>query len=152
MLRKIIYGVLIGTLAMGSAHATETVYTWKDAKGQVHFTDRPRAPSDAKEVNVYVRDSGGGEESPPESAGTNSSTSYPSDEPAASGGTVASVQADVAKARAENCKKAQDRYKSYVESRRLFREGEGGQRQYLSDQELAEARVRAKQAVDEYCS
>jgi predicted DNA-binding protein len=51
----------------------------------------------------------------------------------------------------DSCKQAQDRYKSYIEARRLFREVDG-KRVYLSDQELTDARARAKLTVDEYCS
>jgi hypothetical protein len=36
--------------------------------------------------------------------------------------------------------------------RRLFRETPDGKRVYLTDQELTEARARAKQAVNDYCS
>ena len=37
-------------------------------------------------------------------------------------------------------------------SRRLFRETPDGKREYLTDKELSDARARAKQAVDDYCS
>jgi hypothetical protein len=64
---------------------------------------------------------------------------------------MAAAQNDAARAKLEQCKQAQDRYQRYIDSRRLFRE-EDGKRVYLSDQELTEARGRAKQAVDDYCS
>jgi hypothetical protein len=64
---------------------------------------------------------------------------------------AATVQVDVANARFKQCKEAQERYKVYIESHRLFRQMPDGKRQYLTDQELTEARVRAKQAVDDYC-
>ena len=56
-----------------------------------------------------------------------------------------------AKARAENCKKATERYNSYVTSQRLFRTGPNGQRQYLTDAELSLARVSAKKDMDQFC-
>ena len=59
---------------------------------------------------------------------------------------------DAAKAKVVQCKEAQDRYQRYLDSRRLFRETPDGKREYLTDQELTEARARAKQAVDDYCS
>ena len=64
---------------------------------------------------------------------------------------MAAVQKDVSNAKVKQCKEAQERYQRYVESRRLFRETSGGKREYLTDQQLAEARVHAKQSVDEYC-
>ena len=59
---------------------------------------------------------------------------------------------DAAKAKVEQCKSAQDRYQRYLESRRLYRETADGKREYLTDKELTEARARARQAVDDYCS
>ena len=54
--------------------------------------------------------------------------------------------------RADRRKEAQERYKRYTESRRLFRETPDGKREYLTDKELTEARARAKQTVIDYCS
>ena len=39
-----------------------------------------------------------------------------------------------------------------VTSRRLYRESEGGEREYLSDTEIDEARARAQELVEENCS
>ena len=72
-------------------------------------------------------------------------------EPPVSRQAMQAAQDDAAKARVEQCKAAQDRYQLYIQSRRLFRE-ENGKRVYLSDQELTEARARARQAVDDYCN
>ena len=65
---------------------------------------------------------------------------------------MAAATNDAAKARVEQCKSAQERYKRYIESHRLYRETADGKREYLTDKELTEARARAKQTVDDYCS
>ena len=65
---------------------------------------------------------------------------------------MASAEADAAKAKVLQCKSAQDRYQRYIESHRLYRETADGKREYLTAQQLTEARARAKQAVDDYCS
>jgi hypothetical protein len=61
------------------------------------------------------------------------------------------VQNDVAAARAEQCKKAQDDYQHSIIARRIYNEDKDGNRVYLSDDEADAARVRAKQAVQDYC-
>ena len=61
------------------------------------------------------------------------------------------VQSDVAAARAEQCKKAQDDYQHSIIARRIYNEDKDGNRVYLSDDEADAARVRAKQAVQDYC-
>ena len=73
-------------------------------------------------------------------------------EPPVSAGRDGAAATDAAKAKVVQCKEAQDRYQRYLDSRRLFRETPDGKRVYLTDQELTEARARAKQAVDDYCS
>jgi hypothetical protein len=61
------------------------------------------------------------------------------------------VQRDLDAVRSEQCKQAQERYKTYIESRRLFRETPDGKREYLSDAELSQARIEAKKEMDELC-
>lgn len=150
MLRTILVTIMLAGLA--TTAVAETVYKWVDAKSQVHYTDRPPTQPDARllavlerERNFLAEDEGQSDDStspsPPASA---------PDEPATSG-TVAGVQRDVDQARSEQCKQAQERYKTYVESRRLYRQTADGKREYLSDEELMKARIDARQAVDDYC-
>ncbi len=152
--------VMAGLAAVATA---ETVYKWVDGSGQVHFTDLPPRQGDAKILSVYQRESGLAEEGEPDTgdytdegddngAGQGAQTGAPTTpEPPVSEDAMAEVEADAAKAKVEQCKAAQDRYQRYIESRRLFREKDG-KREYLTDQELTEARARAKQAVSEFCS
>ena len=154
--------LMAGVAAMAAA---ETVYKWVDGSGQVHYTDLPPRQGDAKVLGVYQREAGTVEE-----AGDSGGDDYPDEgddsetqpatqsgaattpEPPVSEEAMASAEADAAKARVLQCKAAQDRYKRYIESQRLFRETADGKREYLTDQQLTEARARAKQAVDDYCS
>jgi len=151
--------LMAGVAATATA---ETVYKWIDGAGQVHYTDLPPRQGDAKILGVYQQEAGtiddGGsddyteegsdESSPPAQSATAPSTP----EPPVSDAAMAAAESDAIKAKVEQCKAAQDRYQRYLDSRRLFRETPDGKREYLTDKELAEARGRAKQAVDDYCS
>lgn len=163
MLQKLVLGLVVAGLT--AVAAADTVYKWADSRGQIHYSDLPPTQAGARILGVFEEttesssegeDEGeqGGETEGGGNDGTPATTPAGEEpaEPPAPNETVAAVQADVAKARSTQCKEAQDRYKLYVESRRLFRQTADGKRQYLSDQELAEARVRAKQSVDEFCS
>lgn len=162
MLHKILTGLLLaGLAAMATA---ETVYKWVDSAGQVHYTDLPPRQGDAKILSVYQRESGMAEEGESDngdysddggespSSPTSQSGEPTTPEPPVSEEAMASAEADAAKAKVEQCKAAQDRYQRYIDSRRLFRETADGKREYLTDQQLTEARARAKQAVTDYCS
>lgn len=61
------------------------------------------------------------------------------------------VQKDVATVRAEECKQAQDKYQKAVAARRVYRLNKAGEREYLSDAEMEQARVSARQEVDRTC-
>jgi Domain of unknown function (DUF4124) len=150
--------LMAGVAAMAAA---ETVYKWVDSSGQVHYTDLPPRQGDAKILGIYQREAGiveeggddytdDGDDSATQSASQSGAATTP--EPPVSEEAMASAEADAAKAKVEQCKAAQDRYQRYIESRRLFRETADGKREYLTDQQLTEARARAKQAVDDYCN
>jgi len=157
MLHKILIGLLMAGLTLVAT--AETVYKWVDGAGQIHYTDLPPKQADAKILSISHGPSNLGDEEDSGDAGYSdengddsaapSGTTTP--EPPVSQEALAAVRNDAARAKVEQCKQAQDRYQRYIDSRRLFRE-ENGKRVYLSDQELTEARARAKQAVDEYCS
>jgi hypothetical protein len=152
--------LLAGVAAMAGA---ETVYKWVDSSGQVHYTDLPPGQAGARVLGVYQQEAGTIEDEPsgdsggnwsPDDSGDSPGTepdSPPAQEPPVSREAMAAAQADAEKVKVEQCKEAQDRYKRYIESRRLFRETPDGQRIYLTDQEITEARARAKQTVDDYC-
>jgi hypothetical protein len=157
-----ISGVVCAVLLAGvtAVAGAETVYKWVDSSGQVHYTDLPPRQSGARILGVYQKEAGtideeesgsdsdeGDSDLPPEQ----DSESPRTPEPPVSDEAMAAAQADAEKAKVEQCKAAQDRYQRYIESRRLFRETPDGKRVYLTDQELTEARARAKQAVDDYC-
>jgi len=152
MLRSAIVTLMLAGLA--TVAVAENVYKWIDAQGQVHYTDRPPTEAGAKLLGIYQSDlvleanddaSDVGDATPPDGYG-------PADESDPSAATTAAVQRDVEQVRREQCKLAQQQYKTYVESRRLYRQTADGKREYLTDAELTAARVQAKQEVDDLCN
>jgi hypothetical protein len=156
MLQKIVLGLVMAGLT--AVAAAETVYKWVDSRGQIYYTDLPPRQADAKILGIFHEETGvvGEEEEEGSDTADGETPETPpateSASPDVSSDAAATVQADVANARVKQCKDAQERYKVYIESHRLFRQMPDGKRQYLTDQELTEARVRAKQAVDDYCN
>jgi len=151
MLRSTLITFMLAGLA--TVAAADTVYKWVDGGGQVHYTDLPPDQPGAKLLGVFERDmildtelNAGAEPSGPEFY----ESSPPTDEEATAD-AAAAVQRDLAAVRVDQCQQAQERYKTYIESRRLYRETPDGQREYLTDAELTEARVQARKDVDEFC-
>ena len=65
--------------------------------------------------------------------------------------TRQAVQKDVAAVRVDQCKQAQDKYQKAVAARRVYRLNKAGEREYLSDAEMEQARVAARLEVDRTC-
>ncbi|HUG04816.1 MAG TPA: DUF4124 domain-containing protein [Steroidobacteraceae bacterium] len=162
MLQKLLIALVIASLS--AVAGAETIYKWLDSSGQIHYTDLPPKQSGARLLGIYdhhvgdVDDEGNGYETgddydngdPGDDTTTPSvAASFP--QPPPSNEAVAAAAADAERVRVERCKLAQERYKQYTEARRLFRETDG-QRIYLTDKELSDARASAKQSVDDYCS
>jgi hypothetical protein len=152
MLRTAIVTIMLAGLA--TVAAADSVYKWVDVRGQIHYTDLPPDESGAKLLGVFERDLVLEEtEAPGESPGDEPQfdDSTPPEESTPGAAAAAAVQRDVNEVRSAQCKQAQERYKTYVESKRLYRETADGKRVYLSDADLTKTRIEAKQAVDDLC-
>ena len=151
-----ITGCILLALLSATAFAAEEVYRTIDASGNVVYSDRP-----LNERSELVRVSTG---TPAPAARSVASTvaGRPSTDPNApadiqapappaplpEGPTAAEMRAQ----RAKNCEIARERQERYAISRRLYRETESGEREYLSDAEIDQARARAAQEVKDWCS
>lgn len=134
-----------------SAAASAEVYRWVDSQGRVYYSDRPAENAELVSIasrptnreRVAARTEAEGAE--------RAQTAQRNTQQQSEQATANAVQQDVTKARAEQCKEAQAAYKTATEKQRLYRVGKDGERQYLTDAELTEARINSKKAVDELC-
>ena len=136
--------VTLAILAATMLHGAE-VYRYIDEEGNVAYSDRPvgeNAESIIVTTNAPV--------APPRTA----AVAQPNPETTAE--TVQrerreSTPEERAEDRAANCTIARERNERYAISRRLFRELPDGEREYLSDAEIDEARAGAAADVEEWC-
>jgi adenine-specific DNA methylase len=89
----------------------------------------------------------------PESARapTSSSTSSRVNEQFAEQANARAVQQDMSKARDIQCNWAKDRYMKAITSRRVYKEGKDGERQYISDADADAYREQARKDVQQLC-
>jgi Domain of unknown function (DUF4124) len=135
-----------------SALASAAVYKWVDTDGRVHYSDRP--PSDqAQLVNIV---------SQPTShravaaravsqARQRETDAKQEDTRKQDQATAQAVDADVTKSRAKQCEEAKERYRVAIDSHRVYTMGANGERQYLNDSELSQARLDARRDRDAFC-
>jgi hypothetical protein len=150
----VIGGVLICALGSSELAQAGDVYKYVDERGVTMYTDKPIPGA------VLVST---GAQRPPEVV----ARSYASTQAANTGALNASnqriaaaqdntrVAATVAKdleaTRIERCKKAREDYETSIRSQRLYRATPDGKREYLSETELAQARIESRKAVDSIC-
>ncbi|MBS0393792.1 MAG: DUF4124 domain-containing protein [Proteobacteria bacterium] len=160
-------GALAALVLAGAAMpALAAVYKWVDPQGHVHYSDLP-PPPEGKLLSVDTSAHAHAERGPERSSSAEpaarspaartpagppaGAVNGPATNPEALAKLKRAVDNDVANAQSDQCKQAQDRYQSYIHSRRLYKEGPNKERIYLSDQELETERLQAKHEVDELC-
>ena len=143
--------VMFVVSASGIAFAND-IYKWTDENGDIHYGDRPTGAvsgerlaissrrTDPSKVQARVRSS--------------HATRARAEEAAASapqGPTEDELRAQAAEKK-QKCDTYKARLQRFVQSRRLYKEGENGERVYLDEEQTHAARERVENQVQEYCS
>jgi hypothetical protein len=143
---------MAGVLTCVCAQAGD-VYKYTDERGNTLYTDKPM-PGAERVTTVAPR--------PPEAAARSyaAQQSATNNQLASSNQRIAegqdnqrvasNVAKDLAASRAERCKAARDHYTKTIQSMSMYREKDG-KREYLSEAELAQARVDANRNVETIC-
>src|SRR5262249_47396802 len=136
-------GALLGLASVAQAD----VWRWTDPNGTVHYSDSWVPGSVLVKTDTRSNYSTATAESPPSS----NASSPPPVDPVKAAQDKRTVDADKAKSQADQCKKATEAYDKAVQSRRLYKDGPGGQRVYLSDPEADAVRVKLLNARKQAC-
>ncbi len=150
MIRKTMIMFTTAALAFSGAALSGDIYKWTDEDGNVHYEDRPtgdqvelvaftrstdssavRASIDARHANEAAR------------ADKRSKRDETAQEAA-----DAQLAADQ---RVKKCEDSRTRMETYLTSRRLYKEGEAGERVYLDDAQIMDARADAQEDIQKYC-
>jgi hypothetical protein len=141
---------LVLTGAAAVSHAAD-VYRYVDSQGGVHYTDTWVPGSTLIKVDHHVN---------------NSSSSAPAATPVQNRAAIAgerasvevaraneqrAVQTDVAQAREQQCKQAQDNYTKAIQSRRIYKSDKDGEREYLTDTDADAYRLQLRTEMQAAC-
>jgi hypothetical protein len=145
--------IVLGATLLLATPVIADVYMWRDADGTVHYGDKPGS-EDAKKLDIETRQTDRATVArryeQRQTARTESNAAMA--ERRAEAGQQAADAAAEREQKAARCEEARERLRSYVNSRRLYRLDESGERQYLDDAEIAAARAKAEEAVNEHCN
>lgn len=147
--------LLCAVLLAWSGLASAVVYKWIDAQGKVQYGDRP--PDGVHAEIVEGLGTHGSQSRPPVVAASTTPSQSAKSAPApraaaADDGAKKAVDDDVAQAKEKQCLDAQARYKNLIESRKLYKAGTDGERQYLTSEEIDAERLNAKRDIDATCN
>jgi hypothetical protein len=144
--------VLLLTLAavsLAAGTAVADVYKYKDAKGNIQYTDKPPSlPAERLNVQSQRTDVVAAQER------SQAAVQQANNTTAAAAGKPSSpppAPEPTGDQKADACAKAKHRYDSYMTSQKLYEQGKDGERRYLSDTELDAARASAKASMDVLC-
>jgi hypothetical protein len=141
--------------------ALADVFRSVDAQGHVQYSDTPTPGSQLVRItglHAPIR-------SAPVTTASSNRASNPGSKAAASAAQTGdqihqqleqeaaarAVQNDVARTRADQCKKAQDIYNDSVQARRIYKTGPDGSQEFLTDDEAVKMRLANKLEMETAC-
>ncbi len=158
--KKLTTTVAAAFLLVASTSFASEIYRVTDENGNVQYSDRPTFVETEERVAIA-------------SARTDTaaarahmeqrySLNQPAEEPAAQNAIPEEIveeeemtraeRAAEQRERAQKCQQYRARLDTFENSRRLYRENDSGEREYLEEGEVAEARERVQDLVNEYCN
>jgi hypothetical protein len=152
MNRKILVLVLSAAALTTSAFAGE-IYKYVDEQGNVHYVDRPTGESGEERLGITYS----GTSSAAVTAQVKHRRDYMEALDEARGERESRREAEAQaraemEARAAKCQESRARLESYLQAHRLYRQDKAGEREYLDDDQILEARRKAEEAIQEHCS
>lgn len=156
-MKKLNLIVCLCCVGLSSAALSSEIYKWTDDDGNVHYGDRPTGvvAEDASFETVAIASRRtdparvtAGVEARQERDAARAETRMAA---AKAAEEAAQQQAD-AEERAQKCQQYRARLEKFVTSRRLYRVDDAGERSYLDETQMQEARAKVQQQVEEYCS
>ena len=136
--------------ANGDVHfvsSMKPIFTWVDEQGNVHYADSP-GHEDAVAVQLVWVSAG--------SVAETQAAELETKDKAGSGqafeGETPAQRAEREQAEAYYCKRATEIYESYLNAPRLYKTNGDGEREYLSDEEVAQTIAETRAQTDEACN
>ena len=126
--------------------ASADLYKYVDKNGKTVYSDQPPVDVDSKPMHVAPGPGAG-----PKTFVEKDKEFDKARKEAAEKEKKSEDAEKLAKAKEERCAQAQANYKAYEEGGRLLKYSDKGEREYMTDEEIEQARATSKQQMDEAC-
>jgi septal ring-binding cell division protein DamX len=141
-----IAGALLGLASAAQAD----VWRWTDPNGTTHYSDSWVPGSTLIKTDASKGNYSAPAPAPDSASASNGASRTPSEQADAQR-DQRTVANDVAKAKADQCKKASEAYETAIHSRRIYQAKQGGEREYLSDADADAYRLQLLNARKQAC-
>ena len=150
--KHILAGIAALTFTIGGNVCADEIYKWTDENGNVHYEDRPSgAPTEERLQFSYNRTNSTAVASRVQDYRDSTAAREQAREEAKAEKLSAAEERKAAEEKLAQCKKYRAQMQTMLESRRVYRQDENGERQYLDEQQRAEARKKAEDLIREAC-
>jgi len=150
MLRSVCL-LIASVAAISSSYAD--VYKFVDSKGQVQYTDRPDVlPAQRLSVQSQRTDTVAVANRVSEEATQRDAADKAQQSSSQASADKSKAQQNTAADKAERCTKARERYDQVMTAQRLYSTDDKGERVYMDDKQIDQARASAKQMMDTWCN
>jgi len=150
--RHVIIGFAALAITISTGAFADDIYKWTDKNGNVHYEDRPSGdPSEQRLQLSYNRTNAESVRGRVQHQQDAANTRREAREEADAAERTAADERVAAEQKLAQCELYRAKLKTMLESRRVYRENEAGERTYLDEAQRAEARTRAEELIKETC-
>jgi len=149
--RNALFVITTASLLIGGTALSGEIYKWTDADGDVHYGDRPTGTdierldmisnstdNDAIQASVEARHDR-------EAARSEARSKRDEADQAAAESRAEAAQRGV------KCQESRSRMQTYLQSRRLYKQDDAGERVYLDEDQTMQARADTQEMIQKYC-
>jgi hypothetical protein len=149
-LRQLLVVSIAALLASGVVVASE-IYKWVDEEGNVHYVDRPTGQPDETRLDIFsARTDNSAVQARVQQRQENRAAAAQVASEAPPEMSEEDLRAEQQK-RQEQCQTYRARLERYLQSQRLYKEDDSGERVYLDEEQTLAARARVEEQIKEYC-
>ena len=139
-------------LVISSGAFADEIYKWTDESGNVHYEDRPSGqPSEQRLEFSYSRTDRSAVQGRVEGQRERATAQQDARTEKENAKRSAAEERAAAEEKQAQCQNYRAKLKTMLESRRLYRENDAGERVYLDEVAMAEARQKAENLIKESC-
>jgi len=150
--RHLIIGFAALAITISTGAFADDIYKWTDENGNVHYEDRPSGnPSEQRLQFSYNRTNAKSVQGRVQRQQDVANTRREARDEADAAERTAADERAAAEQKLAQCDSYRAKLKTMLESRRVYRENEAGERAYLDEAQRAEARTKAEELIKETC-